>query len=145
MLPSDTTVCNQLGKIFAELHAKVVWAFTVSQFKNKCCIVSIFSDHTTAGQAVQSKIAYATDTWTTRQMVHTFACTIGYFIDSDWKLIEHVLDFKVLEDKEHEGLYAGQAFVEGLRKRGRLNKISLHSMTCSVALALTYATCTSLA
>jgi hypothetical protein len=80
-------------------------------------------------QNVKSKIAYATDTWTMKQMVHTFACTIGCFIDEDWRLVEHVLDFKVLEDKDHEGLYAGRAFVDGLRKRGGLNKISLQLRT----------------
>ena len=52
------------------------------------------------GQAVNSKIAYSTDTWTTQQMVYTFACTIGSFVNEDWELIERVVDFKVLEDKE---------------------------------------------
>ncbi|KAI9450260.1 hypothetical protein F5148DRAFT_1290930 [Russula earlei] len=72
ILLSDTTVRNQLGKIFLELHGKVVHEFV----------------------NVKSRIAYATDTWTTRQMVYTFACTIGSF------------------DKEHEGLYAGKAFMD---------------------------------
>ena len=31
-LPSDTTVCNQLGHIFEELHGKVVCEFAVSPF-----------------------------------------------------------------------------------------------------------------
>ncbi|THU83217.1 hypothetical protein K435DRAFT_620156, partial [Dendrothele bispora CBS 962.96] len=76
VLLSDTTVHNQLAKIFAELH----------------------------GKSVKSKIAYATDTWTTKQMVYTFACTIASFIDDDWNIIEQVVDFKPLDDKEHEGL-----------------------------------------
>lgn len=69
-------------------------------------------------------------------MVYTFACTVGCFIDDDWKIIEHVVDFKPLEDKEHEGLYAGLAFVEGAKKRGGLDKIC-----CSVSrflLTITY-------
>ena len=37
VLPSDTTVRNQLGRIFAELHGKVVRDFTVS----KCNITMI--------------------------------------------------------------------------------------------------------
>ncbi|KAI9453729.1 hypothetical protein F5148DRAFT_956725, partial [Russula earlei] len=49
-------------------------------------------------------IAYATDTWTTPQMVYTFACSVGCFINDDWEIIERVIDFKALEDKEHEGL-----------------------------------------
>jgi hypothetical protein len=58
-------------------------------------------------------------------MVYTFACTIGSFINDDWELIERVVDFKPLEDKEHEGLYGGKAFVDGAQKRGGLDKISL--------------------
>jgi hypothetical protein len=56
-------------------------------------------------------------------MVYTFACTIGSFINEDWELIEHIVDFKPLEDKEHEGIYAGHAFVNGAKKWGGLDKI----------------------
>ncbi|KDR64856.1 hypothetical protein GALMADRAFT_149234 [Galerina marginata CBS 339.88] len=64
--------------------------------------------------SVKSKIAYAEDTWTTKQMVYMFACTIGCFISDDWNLIECVVNFKHLEDKEHEGLFGGIAFVNGV-------------------------------
>lgn len=74
---------------------------------------------------VKSKIAYATDTWTTLQMVYTFACTIACFINDDWEIIERVIDFKPLEDKEHEGLYNGKAFADGACKIGGLDKIRL--------------------
>ncbi|KAF8240068.1 hypothetical protein L208DRAFT_1188977, partial [Tricholoma matsutake] len=63
---------------------------------------------------VKSRIAYATDTWTTWQMVYTFACTIGSFVNNDWELIQHVVDFAPIQDKEHEGLYAGKAFVDSI-------------------------------
>ena len=49
-------------------------------------------------------------------MVYTFACTIGSFINDDWEIIERVVDFKPLEDKEHEGIHAGHAFVNGASK-----------------------------
>lgn len=58
-------------------------------------------------------------------MVYTFACTVGCFIDDDWNLIERVVDFKPLEDKEHEGIFGGFAFVNGVQERGGLDKISL--------------------
>ena len=58
-------------------------------------------------------------------MVYTFACTIGSFVNDDWELIQHVVDFAPLQDKEHEGLYAGKAFVDSVRKRGGLDKICL--------------------
>lgn len=66
---------------------------------------------------------YSTDTWTTRQMVYTFACTVGPFINDDWELVEHVVDFKVLEDKEHEGLHGEKAFVDGACKIGSFHQI----------------------
>ena len=75
-------------------------------------------------QAVKSKIAYATNTWTTPQMVYTFAGSIGCFINDDWEIIERVIDFKPLEDKEHAGLYGGKAFVDGASKIGSVDKIS---------------------
>jgi hypothetical protein len=36
-----------------------------------------------------------------------------------------VIDFKPLEDKEHEGLYGGKAFADGACKIGGFDKISL--------------------
>ena len=72
----------------------------------------------------KSRIAYATDTWTTKQMVYTFSCTAAFYISDDWELVEHVVDFKPLEAKEHEGIHAGYAFFAGARQRGGLSKIS---------------------
>lgn len=57
-------------------------------------------------------------------MVHTFACTIGQFINDDWEIIEHVVDFKQLEDKEHGGLYGGITLVNSIKECGGLDKIS---------------------
>lgn len=120
MLPSDTTVRNQLGHIFGELHSKVVREFTVSMGSAQNEYQTYLTNH----KNVKSKIAYATDTWTTKQMVYTFACTIGTFIDDDWNIIERVVDFHPLESHEHEGIHAGKAFVDGAAKCGGLKKIS---------------------
>ncbi|KAF8330255.1 hypothetical protein F5887DRAFT_895877, partial [Amanita rubescens] len=90
-LPTDTTMRNQLSKIYEELHGKVV--------------------------------PYTTDTWTTKQMIYTFSCTAAFYINDDWELIEHIVDFKPLEVKEHEGIHAGYAFFAGARQRGGLSKI----------------------
>ena len=57
-------------------------------------------------------------------MIYTFACTIASFIDDDWNLVERIIDFKPLEDKEHEGLYAAMAFIQGARSIGGLDKMS---------------------
>jgi hypothetical protein len=60
-------------------------------------------------------------------MVYTFAATIASFVDDEWNLIERVVDFKPLEDKEHEGYHAARAFIKGARDIGGLNKMSRHS------------------
>ena len=57
-------------------------------------------------------------------MVYTFACTIGTFINEDWEIIERVIDFKVLDEDEHKGLYAGKAFADSASGIGGFNKIS---------------------
>jgi hypothetical protein len=57
-------------------------------------------------------------------MIYTFACTIASFVDDEWNLIERIIDFKPLESKEHEGLYAGLAFIKGARSIGALSMIS---------------------
>ena len=64
--------------------------------------------------------------WTTPQMVYMFACLIRCFINNDWEIIERVIDFKPLEDKDHEGLYGGKAFTDGACKISGFDKISLH-------------------
>lgn len=79
-------------------------------------------------QQVKSRISYSTDTWTTKQMVHSFACTVAFFIDDNWNLTERVIDFQPLDGKDHEGFYAAKAFIEGAHARGGLNKISLKIM-----------------
>ena len=57
-------------------------------------------------------------------MVYTFACTIGTFIDEDWEIVERVIDFKVLDEDEHKGLYAGKAFADSASGVGGFNRIS---------------------
>jgi hypothetical protein len=39
-------------------------------------------------------------TWTTCYMMFTFG-TIGSWITNDWELVERVLDFHPIENKEH--------------------------------------------
>ncbi|KAF7349507.1 Dimer-Tnp-hAT domain-containing protein [Mycena sanguinolenta] len=73
---------------------------------------------------VKSKIAVATDTWTTRAMTFTFAGTIASWITADWELVERVLDFHPIEDKEHEGEYAALGLAKSLNNFKALEKIS---------------------
>jgi hypothetical protein len=58
-------------------------------------------------------------------MVYTFACFVGCFINDDWEIIKHVIDFKPLEDKKYEGLYGRKAFVDEACWISSFNKISI--------------------
>ncbi|KAJ7898191.1 hypothetical protein B0H14DRAFT_240027, partial [Mycena olivaceomarginata] len=102
LLPSDTTVRNTLASMFGEMYEVVK------------------SDLA----AVKSKIAVATDTWTTCAMTWTFAGTIASWITSDWELVERVIDFHPIEDKEHEGQYAAIGLAKCLNDYEALEKMS---------------------
>jgi hypothetical protein len=58
-------------------------------------------------------------------MVFTFAGTMATFIDDDWKLVERLVDFYHIQDKEHEGQYAAKGFVKSAAARGGLDKICI--------------------
>ena len=57
-------------------------------------------------------------------MVFSFAGTIAHFIDDDWNLVERLVDFHHMGDKEHAGAYTAKAFVKSAAGRGGLKKIS---------------------
>lgn len=57
-------------------------------------------------------------------MVFSFCGVIASFIDDDWNLIEHLIDFRRLNLEDHKGKEAANAFVRSARKRGRLDLIS---------------------
>lgn len=58
-------------------------------------------------------------------MTFTFAGTIGSWITSDWELVERILDFHPIEDKEHEGEYAAIGLAKRLADLEVLEKIGL--------------------
>jgi hypothetical protein len=59
----------------------------------------------------------------------TFAGTIGSWVTEDWELVECVLDFHPIEDKEHEGEYAGAAMARRLSELEVLEQISPNFIT----------------
>ena len=58
-------------------------------------------------------------------MVFTFAGTIASWINDDWVLIERLVDFYHIQDKEHEGAHAAKAFITSAAARGGLDKMSI--------------------
>jgi hypothetical protein len=57
-------------------------------------------------------------------MTHSYAGTVAFFINSNWLLVERVVDFKVVGELEHQAAYAAYNFMESARKRGGGNKMS---------------------
>ncbi|KAF8186574.1 hypothetical protein K438DRAFT_1596191, partial [Mycena galopus ATCC 62051] len=90
LLPSDTTVRNQLAKMYSEMFR-----------------------------------ALKDDLKVRFSMMFTFAGTIGSWITEDWELVERVLDFHPIQDKEHEGVRAAYALAGRLSQLQILEKISL--------------------
>ncbi|KAF8181168.1 hypothetical protein K438DRAFT_1841322, partial [Mycena galopus ATCC 62051] len=83
-LLSDTTIRNTLAKIYLEMFEKL-------KTDLKVWIVD-----------------------TTRSMMFTFSGTIGSWITEDRELVERVLDFRPIEDNEHEGAFAAAAMAKHL-------------------------------
>jgi hypothetical protein len=54
-------------------------------------------------QDVWAKISYQADTWTTPRMAHWFMGIMGNWIDDDWKLVCHLIDFQHLQPGNHMG------------------------------------------
>jgi len=57
-------------------------------------------------------------------MIFSFAGTIANWISDDWELIERVVDFHQIVDREHEGEYAAKGFAKSMSDMGILDKIS---------------------
>jgi hypothetical protein len=118
-LPSDTTVRNTLHTIFSDLYDLMRKEISVCCFPNNYELPLTISI-----QSVKSKIACSTDTWTTRSMMYSFAGTIASWVTEDWELVERVIGFEPIGDKEHEGEYAAKAFTKTLSDMKVLDKMS---------------------
>jgi hypothetical protein len=62
-------------------------------------------------------------------MIFTLAGTVGSWITDDWELVERVLDFHPIENKEHEDEYAGAAMPRRLSELWLLEQMSSNSLT----------------
>lgn len=57
-------------------------------------------------------------------MMFSFTGTVANWITEDWQLVERVIDFHPIEEKEHEGVYAAVAFAKSTSQYRVLEKIS---------------------
>lgn len=55
-------------------------------------------------------------------MTHSYSGIVAFFIDDNWKLVQRMVDFKVLDENDHQGAYAAISFVHSASSRGGLNK-----------------------
>lgn len=118
LLPSDTCARSYGIKIFNKGHIAIVKELSVSDL----CFDRDISENGTKGNS--SKISYSYDTWTTKQMTYSFACSMAFFIADNWTIQERLVDFKALEENDHKGLYAAISFVRSAANRGGLKKMS---------------------
>ncbi|GBE89869.1 hypothetical protein SCP_1701950 [Sparassis crispa] len=70
----------------------------------------------------ESKLAIASDLWTSKNSVYAFAGVVGFWIDENWNLIEQVLELTPL-DGDHSGSTTGRLIYKALRKRKAAEKL----------------------
>jgi len=58
-------------------------------------------------------------------MVFTFTGMITSWINDDWQMIECMVNFYHIQDKDHEGEWVAKAFVNTAAERGGLDKMSI--------------------
>lgn len=51
-------------------------------------------------------------------MMFTFAGTIASWVTEDWELVERVINFHPIVDKEHEGEFVAKAMAKALVRHG---------------------------
>jgi len=61
-------------------------------------------------------------------MVFSFAGTIAHFMNDDWELVEQLIYFHHMGDKEHAGAHAAKAFVKSAADCSGLKKMSLFTL-----------------
>lgn len=74
-------------------------------------------------QSNSSKIAIASDLWTSKNSVFAFAGVVAFWIDDNWNLQEYVIELLPLSG-DHSGKASGKLIFKALRKRGIDTKLS---------------------
>jgi hypothetical protein len=84
-----------------------------------------------------SKIAIASDLWTSKNSVYVFASVVIFWIDDNWELRECVLELLPLSG-DHSGKASGKLIFKALRQRGIDSKLSKCSTIVMVIKSVTY-------
>lgn len=85
-----------------------------------------------------SKIAIASDLWTSKNSVYAFAGTVAFWINDDWELKEATLELLPLSG-DHSGKASGKLIFKALKRRGIERKLSTYMQTtCCQHKQITY-------
>ena len=71
-----------------------------------------------------SKIAISSDIWTSKSSVFAFAGVVGYWISSEWVLVECPFNLLLLEG-DHSGAHAARKIHKELRRRDIVKKLGM--------------------
>jgi hypothetical protein len=119
-VPSHQTVRRDINLLHADLNAKLNERLQVSLLvhasasrSHRCLYL----------QKNTSKIAIASDLWTSKNSVYAFAGVVAYWIDRDWELNECVLELLPLSG-DHSGKASGKLIHKALQERGIATKLS---------------------
>lgn len=88
-------------------------------------------------QSNSSKIAIASDLWTSKNSVYAFAGVVAFWIDDNWELRECVLELLPLSG-DHSGKASGKLIFKALRQRGIESKLSKCSIIAMVIKSMNY-------
>ncbi len=130
-LPSRQTVRRDLDKLHQTLSAKVTAIMKVTVVVSRCHYLISIAIFSYLGrvylQGNKSRIAVASDAWSSKSSVYAFIAPVGFWINDDWKLEELVLDFLPLNGN-HSGAHSGKVLFTALSSRGVTKKISYQQM-----------------
>lgn len=74
-------------------------------------------------QSNTSKLAIASDLWTSKNSVYAFVGTVVFWIDENWSLNECVIELLPLSG-DHSGKASGKLIFKALRQRKIEKKLS---------------------
>ena len=133
-VPSHQTVRRDLDVLYDKLDSKVNTELQV-------CIPVALLQYTRKLIAIKSnssKIAIASDLWTSKNSVYAFAGTVAFWIDNNWELRETALELLPLSG-DHSGKASGKLIFKALKRRGIERKLSTFvQVTCHHCEQITY-------
>jgi hypothetical protein len=123
--PSHQTVPRDLDVLYDKLDEKVNRRLQV-----RIVLALLYVHKLITNKSNSSKIAIASDLWTSKNSVHVFAGTVAFWIDDNWNLRETALELLLLSG-DHSGKASEKLIFKALKRRGIERKLSTYMQaTC---------------